>query len=301
MSAEIVLGTAQLGSAYGINNAEGKPSKLEAFNVLDAAYNAGIRVIDTAEGYGDSESVIGTYQELRSRYFKICTKMSNSIKIDSPYFNADLHKKFASSLNKLGVDKVYIYYLHDFLMSKNRIVLDFLLAEKSKGSIEKIGVSIYEPNELEYIVNNIPDYIDVVQIPLNIFNCSQWIKEDLLSRAKDVKIDIAVRSIYLQGLVFMDPSDAFVKKLQLSDSLAALQKVAKEMNVSVAQACCDFIRDIDEVSLVLLGCETPKQVRDNVAMFNKETSWTKQMVEEQLAISVALDQGILDPRTWNKG
>ena len=60
-SSQFVLGTAQLGSAYGLANKEGKLSPEKAFKVLDEAILRGVRIFDTASGYGDSEEIIGNY------------------------------------------------------------------------------------------------------------------------------------------------------------------------------------------------------------------------------------------------
>ena len=48
---KIVLGTVQLGMDYGITNSYGKPEKLEALNILETAWENGIRRFDTAPGY----------------------------------------------------------------------------------------------------------------------------------------------------------------------------------------------------------------------------------------------------------
>ncbi|MGH6660759.1 MAG: aldo/keto reductase, partial [Rhodospirillales bacterium] len=58
-----MLGTAQLGSDYGIANWTGRPDAREAANILNRAWQAGIRVLDTARAYGDSESIIGHFLE----------------------------------------------------------------------------------------------------------------------------------------------------------------------------------------------------------------------------------------------
>ena len=55
------LGTVQLGLDYGISNASGKPDLSTAFAILDKALERGINSLDTARGYGNSESVIGEW------------------------------------------------------------------------------------------------------------------------------------------------------------------------------------------------------------------------------------------------
>ena len=58
---KLILGTAQFGMDYGINNLRGKIPKSEVFEVLDYALDAGIDTLDTAYNYGQSERIIGEY------------------------------------------------------------------------------------------------------------------------------------------------------------------------------------------------------------------------------------------------
>jgi aryl-alcohol dehydrogenase-like predicted oxidoreductase len=60
---KLILGTVQLGVNYGINNSEGKPSLAKSFDILNMAYENGIRTLDTAEAYGNAQEVIGAFHE----------------------------------------------------------------------------------------------------------------------------------------------------------------------------------------------------------------------------------------------
>ena len=54
---QLCLGTAQLGSAYGIANTVGQPTRAAAIEMVQFAVKQGIRWFDTAQGYGESEEV----------------------------------------------------------------------------------------------------------------------------------------------------------------------------------------------------------------------------------------------------
>ena len=60
---KLILGTAQMGLDYGINNHKGKISQKESLSILKVAYNSGIRILDTAEAYGDAHQLIGNYHK----------------------------------------------------------------------------------------------------------------------------------------------------------------------------------------------------------------------------------------------
>ena len=57
---KLVLGTAQFGMDYGVNNSRGQVTPVEVNEILTESGNAGLQFIDTAYGYGNSEDVLGT-------------------------------------------------------------------------------------------------------------------------------------------------------------------------------------------------------------------------------------------------
>ncbi len=71
---KLILGTVQFGLKYGINNATGKPGTKEVFEMLRMAKNNTIKMLDTAETYGNAIEVIGNYQQENSDQFQIISK-----------------------------------------------------------------------------------------------------------------------------------------------------------------------------------------------------------------------------------
>ena len=55
----LVLGTAQLGMDYGIANKSGRPNSAMAEEMVETAWENGIKIYDTAQGYGESEKALG--------------------------------------------------------------------------------------------------------------------------------------------------------------------------------------------------------------------------------------------------
>ena len=71
----IVLGTAQFGMDYGINNKRGKIPREEAWEILEEAVKSGVNTFDTSSSYGTSETVLGTYIKNCSEKLKIISKL----------------------------------------------------------------------------------------------------------------------------------------------------------------------------------------------------------------------------------
>ena len=73
MNSRLGLGTAQFGLTYGINNQIGKTSSLQVKKILNLSSLSGIKIIDTAMSYGNSEEMLGIH-DLSG--FNIVTKLS---------------------------------------------------------------------------------------------------------------------------------------------------------------------------------------------------------------------------------
>ena len=104
-----VLGTAQLGSNYGITNSKQKVSKKESFKILDLAWK--IRYFDTAPTY-NSQKIIGEYIKVNKieKKIKVFSKISslNNNKNITKILNLHLEKNIYD-LNVLPV----INFIHD--------------------------------------------------------------------------------------------------------------------------------------------------------------------------------------------
>lgn len=59
MTEKLVLGTAQFGLDYGINNNNGRITFNQAKEIIEFAHESGIHIIDTANLYGESEEILG--------------------------------------------------------------------------------------------------------------------------------------------------------------------------------------------------------------------------------------------------
>ena len=291
---ELILGTVQLGLDYGINNRYGKPDIEKSFEMLDYAFNNGIKILDTANAYGDSESVIGQYISNTGNEFKIATKLSsfdNSMDIQD-FFNNQL----LSSLELLSKDKIDYYLIHNFNdLFENHDLLNLL---KNNDKILNIGVSLYEPSELEFILQNFSKDIDFVQIPFNILD-SRWINDDLLSRTKEENIKIFVRSIFVQGLIFMDDEHE-INKIHpvLKDYIDFIRKLSFEKNVPINKLAMDYVKSYSEIDGILIGCDTIGQLKENIYQFNSDIIFNKEDINNIINLTKNIPNKIIDPRRW---
>lgn len=294
MENKMILGTVQLGVNYGINNELGKPSEEEAYEILDYAFKNGVKYLDTASAYGNSEEIIGKYISKTGNEFEICTKLPIDIE------SVSINQYYKKSILNLCVKKINVLYLHRFEQCKNKEVLESLNRLKQEGKILNIGISIYEPDELDYIINNLKGIVDVVQLPFNLFDTCRWTRNNLLERAQKSNIKIFTRSVYLQGLFFVDPKDEKAIKLNVSSQLIKLRKLVQKNNCSISELAVSYINSIDCINNYLIGCETLEQLKANIKINNNPINIDDNMKKEILAIANTIDDITIDPRRWNE-
>ena len=137
MSSRLILGTVQFGLHYGINNTVGKLSEEQVFELLETAYELGIRTLDTAEVYGNAHNIISRFHRQHEIRFNIISKYSSS-NIEYP---DDLMSRIRHHCLNFNVDYLEGYMFHsfaDFNHNKDLKVFDKI---KNSGLVEKVGVS----------------------------------------------------------------------------------------------------------------------------------------------------------------
>ena len=94
--AEFVLGSVQLGLAYGAANRTGKPSRTAALALVRRAADSGIHQFDTARAYGDAEERLG--EALSGRPVVTVTKLSPLSELGEAAAPAEIVAAVAASI-----------------------------------------------------------------------------------------------------------------------------------------------------------------------------------------------------------
>jgi aryl-alcohol dehydrogenase-like predicted oxidoreductase len=282
---KIVLGTVQLGLKYGINNVAGKPTRSDAFGILDKALQSNINTLDTADAYGDAIQVIGDY--LRSNpgaNFTIITKFT--------YDAVSMDQKVDASLKALQCESLYGYMYHRFDDYRNRYYRDDLLRLRHQGLIGKIGASVYSMDELAEVVND--SEVDLIQIPFNLFDNSTD-KRQLLEQAKKLGKEIHVRSIFLQGLFFKQPNELSGNLKRLEQPVREFHAILDQFSLNVNQACLNHALHNPLIDKVLIGVETVSQLEENLESILSD--FPAGLSEKLESISIP-DKRLLNPTNW---
>lgn len=248
----IALGTAQLGMRYGIANSAGQIALEEARSLLCTGWDSGIRMLDTAVLYGESESTLG---RLGTAGWQIISKlpgMPDTVTSPAQWVREEL----SASLSRLRVNALHGLLLHrpaQLLGPHGEALYRAIAEEREQGRVSKIGISIYAPEELEALPRAMR--FDIVQAPWNVLDqrmtCSGW---GLRLQAEGC--DFHARSVFLQGVLLMPPSARppyFRRWHALFDAWDAW---LAENEVSPLQACLQHALAAPGIARVVVGVDS---------------------------------------------
>ena len=286
---KVGLGTVQWGCNYGISNNDGQTPIDEVKNILQLAKNAGISILDTASLYGTAESILGEFDLSR---FRIVTKTprfsSNAISID--HANVVIHT-FHDSLSKLRVESLHgllIHDVNDIFKLNGGYLIDALRSLKSQGLVSKIGVSIYDSNDLKKTLNVfVPD---IVQLPFSVLD-QRMLTDGTIHLLNSLGIEIHARSVFLQGLLLMDPASLPDYFTPWASYLSIWHNLCRDKEISPITAALNFPCSFSEISCSLVGVQNSVQLKDIIYP-------VKDFIDFDYQSLSCTDLRLIDPRRW---
>ena len=269
---KLTLGTVQLGMNYGIANKIGKPNSDESYDILVAALNGGINTVDTSIDYGKSEKIIGEFiKRKKDNNLNIVTKFNlvNNNSINLNQIRKEIYEQVNSSLNTFGIDKIPVYLFHqgkDQDMESYAEPVSLVLSElKKDGLISVGGISLYNPHDVHFILEN--REFQAVQIPVNIFD-QRLIVDGTLVKMKETNKIVFARSVYLQGLFFLNPAGLTGNLISAFPYLQKLKILSEEVGMTIHEMSFSFVRDLFGISSIVVGAENVTQVNDNIKLLD---------------------------------
>lgn len=261
----LALGTVQFGLPYGIANQAGQVSRPEARAILQLAAANGVDTLDTAIAYGDSETSLG---EIGTQGFKVVTKLP-AVPDDCANVSRWVNQQVNASLARLGVTAVYGLLLHrseQLLGTHGSSLYRALKALQYNGQVQKLGVSIYSPSELDALI---PFYrFDLIQAPFNLVDRRLY-HTGWLQRLKDSSVEVHTRSVFLQGLLLMARNDIPAKFERWCNLWYGWQGWLADRDVSPVQACLAFPLSFAEVDRVVVGADSVKHLAQILCATNR--------------------------------
>ena len=280
---EIGLGTWQLGTRWG------DPfNKEEAWKILEAAEEAEITFIDTADVYngGRSEETIGEYIAAHPGKFFVATKCGRRLKPHSAemYTPQAIAGFVEDSLLRLRMERLDLVLLHcppTSVYARDDIFAE-LDRQKQLGKIADYGVSIEKVSEglqaMEYDIS-------ALEVIFNMFRLKPL--DELLPKAAEKNLGVIARVPLASGLLtgrytaetVFGPKDhrSYNREGASFDKGETFSGVPYELGLEAAEAlkqlfgterlapiAIRWVLMYPEISVVIPGASRASQVLDNV-------------------------------------
>lgn len=292
MKMKLALGTAQFGLDYGISNPEGKTPEEEVGKILSAAARHGVRILDTAALYGTSEEVLG--KNLPSGHqFDIVTK-TPGLETKSVADNSalQLEETFLRSLDRLRQPSVYGLLAHhadDLLGEGGGLLMEKMQELKGRGLVKKVGASVYTGRQIDLLAERY--HLDIIQLPINILD-QRLLSGGQLSKLKGKGVEIHARSVFLQGLLLMDPDSLPSYFDSIRNHLREYHRFIKHRGIDPVRAALGFVAGLEEVDVVICGV-------NNLLQLEEICRAAKDPVDSGMFTDFAIDDtSILNPSLW---
>jgi len=283
---KFIYGAASFANNYHRKKKYNLPKK-EKIKILKNLNKLGIKKIDTSPDYGDVEKLIGLY----------CNK---SILVDSklPRLNKRLStiklsewidRKIDKTLKNINEKKLNTYYFHDprdLLSTNGELAYDKVNKLKSQNIIKKIGISVYDPKILDSILSNYD--IDTIQSPFNIFD-NRIIKPKYEKKIKNKKIELIVRSVFLQGILINKEFRFKIKDIKSLNILDKWYEYLKENKLNALNQCISFIK-MNDIKNIVVGTN---KFNDLLKIVNYEYENNKDLMKFKTSY-----KNLIEPFRW---
>ncbi len=294
MSACLGLGTVQFGMHYGISNDRGQPAEAEIAAILAGAADLGIGYLDTAFAYPNSETLIGRHLPPRHS-FRIVTKTPPLG--DAPVrreTKTEILDAVAQSMDRLRTDRLHGLLLHraaDLARPGWEIIVEALDEVKTRGWAGLVGASVYGDKELQLVESRFTP--GLVQAPFNVLD-TRLLLSPVFRRLKSAGAEVHARSVFLQGLLLMQPSALPTFFAPLQATLASLRASWAEAGCDPLAACLGHVMGLSDIDVAVVGVNSLAELRE----IHQAAARGAGRTNAAASIGQGIDAKYLDPSRW---
>jgi aryl-alcohol dehydrogenase-like predicted oxidoreductase len=279
------LGSGQFGLDQP-TTARGRPRDAEVREILTVAARSGLPVFEASRHSEAAEQMLG---QLMPR--------PNPFRITVTTVRPDRGPDFAEAevracLRRLGVDScetILAPSATDLLNPLGPALWDRLTALKDAGLCRKIGVSVYASDHPVSLARRFKP--DVVQAPASLLD-QRLLIDGTLATLADMGIEVQLRSLFLNGLLFLPPDRAPSHLRAAAGRISRARRLIAEGRSDPLQASLGFALSRPEASTVLVGVASAAEMSAVIAAASSpppDLDW------DEMAIN---DPTALDPASW---
>ena len=280
------LAAAQFGLDGMTSSPRGRSPEAEARDILNIADRSSLSVLDVSGVYGRAESILG---DLIPRPISFRVTLSTARADRGPDF---VETEARNSLRRLGLERADAIIVHspsELFGPHGAALWDRLARLRDEGLFNKIGVAAHASDDPVGVARRFKP--DILQAPASLLD-QRLLADGSLARIAGMGVEVQLRSIFLNGLLFLPPDRV---PAQLKGALGRLSRVRRmiaEGRSDPLQAALGFALSRPEASAVLVGVTSAAELSAVVAAASSpppDLDWDDMAIDDPVA---------LDPRRW---
>jgi aryl-alcohol dehydrogenase-like predicted oxidoreductase len=279
------LGSGQFGLDQQAG-ARGRPRDAEAREILAIAARSGVDVLEVGRHPSAAEITLGQVLP-KPQPFRL------TVTTVRPDRGADLvEAEIRGQLARLGVgsvDAILAPSATDLFSHHGPELWDRLRKLRDEGLCKKIGVSVYASDDPVGLARRFKP--DLVQAPASLLD-QRLLIDGTLAELAGMGIEVHLRSIFLNGLLFLPPDRAPNHMKAAASRISRARRLIAEGRSDPLQAALGFALSRPEAAAVLVGVTTAAELNAVIAAASSpppDLDWDDMAIDDPVA---------LDPRAW---
>jgi len=276
MVATLGLGSAQFGCDYGISNTRGRVSEDEVRQILSLA----------AHYYGDVERILGRCWPFPSPF----KPQVRTLRLEKGL--EWLESRLRRSIDHMGLARIHAALVdnaEDLVGAEGDALWARLEKLKAEGLVARIGISATCHDEPVLLAKRFKP--DIMQVPVSILD-QRLVKNGALEQLAGLGVEVQVRSVFLQGLLFLPRETLPPNLAPIGPHLSRVRRIMAECGADPLHAALSYALNLPGVSTVIVGVTSAAELRAIVAASERKAP---RVLYDMLALN---DEIALDPNQW---
>ncbi len=278
------LGTAQFGLDGG--SSRGRPADLEVRDILSVAARSGLTVLDTGAASPHTETVVGALLP-RPSSLRISMKAPRGDR--GPDFVEAEARAALVRMGLAGADAIVVQSAGDLFSPYGMAMWERLLSLREAGLFHRVGISAYASDDPAGLARRFRP--DLIQAPVSLLD-QRLLVDGSLAAVRDLGIEVHLRSVFLNGLLFLPPDRVPSQYKGAAGRLSRARRLIAEGRSDPLQAALGFALSRPEANAVIVGAATAAELQAVIAAASSpppDLDWDDMALE---------DAEIVDERRW---
>lgn len=278
---QLALGTVQFGLAYGVAGRNTPVPESEVRAILERAWSLGITRLDTAPAYG-------TIEERLARLagdlpFSIVTKIPPAAKNEQSKTAGHVRKSIERSRERLGKRLAGLLFHEAGDLEGEEADRLWRVARDATDDGVGLGPSCYDDHSLARIAKRFP--VTMAQLP------GSAIDQRVGRHAEFARIEVSLRSVFLQGLLLMPADEAAARVPAAHSALERWRAFCEQRALEPLEAALGVAKGLAGVRYCLIGVDSLAQLEEVAEAWAAASPIAAPQLDSG-------DLDVIDPRRW---